>query len=177
MSGLLGLGVDRLLRRRLAAAAADLIVLRLRSADIDLLRLHRLGDLTLELDREQTVLDVRATDLDMVGQREAPLERAGRNPAIDVVVALLFGFVLLAAGNDQHVLLGRDVELVGLEPRDRQLDSIIIIAELDQVERRIILLALPERVVLEHVEQPVEADGGAPERRKIESTTHGMSSI
>ena len=38
---------------------------------------------------EQAVLHVGAPDLDMVGQREAALERAGRDPAIDVVVALL----------------------------------------------------------------------------------------
>jgi hypothetical protein len=30
--------------------------------------------------------------------------------------------------------------------------------------------------VFEHVEQPVEADGGTPEWRKIESTTHVLSS-
>jgi len=94
----------------------------------------------------------------MVGQREAALERARRDPAIDVVAAAFLGLVLLAARNDQDVLLGGDVEFVGLEPRDRQLDSIVIVAELDEVERRIILLGLRARAILEHVEQAVEAD-------------------
>ena len=70
----------------------------------------------------------------MVGEREAALERAGRDPAVDVVGALLSGLVVLAARDDQHVLLGRDVELVGLEAGDRKLDPIVVVPELDQVE-------------------------------------------
>ena len=106
------------------------------------LRLHRLGDFAHQLDRQQPVLEVRAAHLDMVGKREAPLERAVRNAAVDVVVALLLGFLFLAAGDDQHVLLGGDVDLVGLEPGNRELDAIIVVAQLDQVEGRIILLGL-----------------------------------
>ena len=48
--------------------------------------------------------------------------------------------------------------------------------ELDQIERRIIFSRLADAAVLEHVEQPVEADGGAPIGRKVESTTHCGSS-
>ena len=108
----------------------------------------------------------------MVGKREAPLERARGDPAIDVIVALLLILLALAAGDDQHVLLSGDVDLLRGEPGHRELDSIVVVAELDQVERRIILLRLRAAVVLEHVEQPVEADGGAPVGRKVESTTH-----
>ena len=54
--------------------------------------------------------------------------------------------VRLAAGDDQHVLLGGDVDLVGLEPGDGELDAIIVLAGLDQVEGRIILLGLPDEL-------------------------------
>lgn len=118
------LGLQRLLRRRLLA-----------SADVDLPRLHRLGDLAHQLDREQAVLQVRAAHLDMVGKRETPLERAGRNPAVNVIVAAVLALFGLLAADDQHVLLGGDVDLVALETGDGQLDPIIIVAELDQVER------------------------------------------
>src|SRR6185369_12852656 len=123
-------------------------------------------------DFEQAVFQVRALDLDMVGKREAPLERARRDPAIDVIVALLLAVLGLEASDDQHVLLGGDVDLVSLEPGDGELDSIVVIAELDEVERRVILLRLPRVAVFQHVEQAVEPDRGAPERRKVESTTH-----
>ena len=81
------LGLQRLLRSRLLAAA-----------DVDLPRLHRLGDLADQLDREQAVLQVRAAHLDMVGKREAPLERAGGDPAIDVVGAAVLELLVLLAG-------------------------------------------------------------------------------
>ena len=98
------------------SASASTVWLRrelLRSAaDVDLPRLHRLGDLAHQLDREQPVLQVRAPDLDMVGKREAALERAVGDPAIDEVAALLVALVRLAARDQQHVLLGGDVDLV-----------------------------------------------------------------
>src|SRR4029079_15414461 len=129
-----------------------------------------------QLDREKPVLQIRAFDLDMIGKREAPLERAVGNTAVDIIVALLLRLFALAAGDDQHVLLSRDVDLVGREPGDRQLDAIIVIAELDEVERRVFFRRVGATAVLEHVEQPVEADSGAPIGRKIKSTTHVMSS-
>src|SRR5438132_893644 len=178
-SGVLCLGIDGLLRRRLALAATDgrTLLAPGASADVDLLRLHRFGDFADEVDRKQPVADVRALDLDVVGEREAPLERAVGDAAIDIIRLLLFGLVLLAPGHEQHILLGGDVELVGLEPGDCELDAIFILADLDEVERRIILLRLTEAVVLEHVEQAVEPDRGTPEWRKIESTAHVLSSF
>ena len=68
-------------------------------------------------------------------------ERVG-DAAVDIVGAALLGLLLLLAADDQHVLLGGDVDLFGLEAGDRQLDAIIVVAELDQVERRIVFLAL-----------------------------------
>src|SRR4029078_12620630 len=65
-SGVLGFGVHRLSRRQLLRSPAA----------VDLSRPHRLRYLAAQLDREQPVLQVRALDLDVVGKREAPLERA-----------------------------------------------------------------------------------------------------
>src|SRR6185437_5149944 len=166
----LGFGVDRLLGRGLVVADGALL-----PADLDLLRLHRLGDFALELDRQHPVLHVRALDLDMVGKSEAPLERAVGDSAIDEVAVLLLTLFGLAARDDQLVLLAGNVDLVAGEAGDGELDAIIVVALLDQIEGRVIFLAsLAEAVVLEHVEQPVEADSGTPERREIESTTHGL---
>ena len=80
----------------------------------------------------------------MVGQREAPLERAVGDPAVDVIRAALAALLALAAGDDQLALLAGDVDLVGPEPGDRQLDAIVVVAGLDQVERRVILAAFPK---------------------------------
>ena len=60
---------------------------------------------------------------------------------------------------------------------DRQFDPVIVVAELDQVERRIVFLALTGAAVFEHVEQPVEADGRTTIGSKIKSTTHVLSSL
>jgi hypothetical protein len=112
----------------------------------------------------------------VVGEREAPLERAVGDAAIDELAALFVALIGLAAGDEQYVLLGRDVDLFGLEPGDRELDALIVLALLDEVEGRVVFLGLPDRAVLEHVEQAVEADGRAPVGRKVECTAHDMSS-
>src|SRR5205823_3171252 len=113
-SGVLALGFNRLLRCRsiLALSASDRLTLLAPFAriDLDLLRLHRFGDLAHQVDCEQSVTNVRTLDLDMVGKREAALERARGDAAIDIVGALVFGLIALAAGHDQHILLSRDVE-------------------------------------------------------------------
>jgi len=44
--------------------------------DRDPARLHRLGDFPLKVDDQQAVLELRALDLDVVGQRELALEVA-----------------------------------------------------------------------------------------------------
>jgi hypothetical protein len=50
------------------------------AVDRDLPRLHGLGDLPDQFDFEQTVVERRALDLDIVGQVELPLEGAGSLP-------------------------------------------------------------------------------------------------
>ena len=83
--------------------------------------------------------------------------------------------VTLLASDDQHVLLRGNVDLVIAETGDGEVDAVIVLAKLDEIERGVIILARAG-VVLHHVEQPVEADGGTPIGREIESTTHVMSS-
>ena len=116
-------------------------VSRFASADVDFPRLHRLGDLADQLDGEQAVLQVGAAHLNMVGQREAPLERARGDAAIDVIGAALVR-LSSSSRNDQHVLLGGDVDLFGLEAGDGQLNPKLVVTKLDEVERGIILLGL-----------------------------------
>ena len=142
------------------------------AADLDLARLHRLGDLAHQLNRQEAVPKVGTAHLDVVGQREAALERAVSDAAVDVVGTALLIVLALAAGDDQHVLLRSDVDLAGLETGDRQLDSVLVVTILDQVERRVVFLAAAEARILEHVEQPVEADAGTAVGRKVGSATH-----
>jgi hypothetical protein len=51
-------------------------VVRGGAVDLDEARLHRLGDFPLKVDDQQAVLELRALDLDVVGQRELALEVA-----------------------------------------------------------------------------------------------------
>src|SRR5437660_246226 len=79
--------------------------LRLRRAvaNWNLARLLRLGDLAHEIDMEETVHQRGAGHLDVVGELEATLERAGRDALIEHL-ALLFGLFLLVAADRQRVL-------------------------------------------------------------------------
>src|ERR1700751_5743636 len=79
------------------------------AADRDATRLHRLGDLPLEVDDQQAVLEAGALDLDVVGERELALEIARRDAAMQE--ALLF-LLALAALEGQDVLLDRQRDLV-----------------------------------------------------------------
>jgi len=72
-------------------------------------------------------------------------------------------------------LLAGDLDVVAAEAGDGYLDPVAVVVELDEVERWIVLTA--EIAVLEHVEQPVEADAGAPEIAKVKCTAHVLSSI
>ena len=101
-----------------------------RIADVDLPRLHRLGNFAHQLDRQQPVLQVRAAHLDVIGERKPPLERAVRNAAVDVVVPFSSVSSDLRPRDDQHVLLGGDVDLIRLEASDGELDTIIVFAVL-----------------------------------------------
>jgi hypothetical protein len=81
--------------------------------DLDPARPHRLGHLARQLDRQQPVLEPRVLHLDVVGELEAPLERAGRDAAVQVLRALL---ALLAPAHHQQVGLRRQLQLAGAKP-------------------------------------------------------------
>src|SRR6266700_1605567 len=61
----------------------DLLGLVRRRGDRDLARLQLLGDVALEVDEEQAVLQRGAFDLDMVGELEAALKGPRGNAAIE----------------------------------------------------------------------------------------------
>src|SRR5204862_329603 len=87
------------------------------AADRDLPRFHRLGNLALERDRQQAIVEPRIFDDDKVGELEGALESARRNPAVEIalaggVAALVIAF---AAGNGQQVVLRDDLDLVARE--------------------------------------------------------------
>src|SRR4051812_32287260 len=74
------------------------------AADVDLARLHRLGDLALQGDAEQAVGKLGAADLHEVGQLEAALEGAVGNADVQEI-AVLAALLAAAAGDGQHVLV------------------------------------------------------------------------
>src|ERR1700751_1339760 len=94
--------------------------LRAAVADRDLARLHRLRDLTHEIDVQESVLERRALDLDMLGELEHALERARRDALVEHLALLLLGLGLLLALDRQRVLLRRDRELFLREARARE---------------------------------------------------------
>src|SRR5262249_53686440 len=76
-------------------------------------RLQLLGHIAHERDVEQSILQLRALDLDMLSELEAPLERARGDAAVQVLGLLPFG--LLLAVNGQELLLDIDLQLVFAE--------------------------------------------------------------
>src|SRR5260370_34764786 len=96
------------------------------AGDLDLARLHRLGDLTHEIDMEQTIGEARAGDLDMVGELEMALEGASRDAAMQIFrgVLVLPGL----AANQELVLLDRDVEILVREAGPRHAQAISVLA-------------------------------------------------
>src|SRR3712207_6045568 len=104
LASLSGLGAPDLLRlvvllERLSAPGRDL----------DPARLQGLGDLTLQFDRKQAILQLRVRDLHVVGEVEALLERAGRDAAVKNLHA--FGLRMLLAGDEKRVRLLNELDL------------------------------------------------------------------
>ena len=123
---------------------------------------------------QQAVLQVGALHLDMVGELEAPLERASRDAAVQELTLLLLGLLLTLDVED--LLLDVDLQLILAEAGDRHGDAVLVLAEPLDVVRRVCGRPCVEpgnRV--EHVEQPVEADGGAIEGGKIDLSHHKSS--
>src|SRR3954454_14889062 len=111
--------------------------LRLAVSDRNLARLFRLGDLTDELDVQETVLELRAGYLDVIGKLEAAFERAGRDALIEHLTLVLFALLLLLAPDGEGVFLGLDGQLVLAKARERNGDAVAVIAGTLDVIRRI----------------------------------------
>src|SRR2546421_8143705 len=89
----------------------------------DLARLFRLGDFAHQVDVQETVRELRAGNLDIVGQLEAALERAGRDALIEHL-ALVLGLLLLLTFHSESVFLGLDRQFVLGKARDRNGDAV-----------------------------------------------------
>src|SRR6266566_2456164 len=77
--------------------------LRLAIADRDLARLLRLGNLAHEIDVQESVLEGRTLDLDIVGKLEDALERASRDALIEHLAVVLLVLRLFLAFDRQRV--------------------------------------------------------------------------
>src|SRR6185437_9782956 len=122
-----------------------------------------LRDDTLQLDVKQTVFELGAFDLHVLGKLEPALERAARNAVIEV--RGLFG-VLALARDVKHAIVHFDVQVFLAEAGHRNGNAIaILFGALDIVGR----IALRGVCRIEQVQQPVIADGGTEQGSKIES--------
>src|ERR1700753_600271 len=135
------------------------------AADRDAARLLRLGDLPLQVDDQQAVLETGTPDFDMVGKRELALEVARRDATMQEGLALLLA---LAAFEGQHVLLDRQGDFVRREAGERDRDLEAVLVETFDVVGGIGLLAHALGGFGE-VEQTVESDDRTIQGRKINS--------
>src|SRR5262245_53951698 len=143
-------------------------------ADGDAARLQALRDIAHEVDMQQTVLELGALHLDVVGELEAALEGSGGDAAVQELALLVLGLLLGADG--EHLLLDVDVELVLAEAGHRHADPVLVVGEpLDVVGRVGGRAAVDAGYGVEQVEEPVEADGGAIEGGKIDVSHHKSS--
>src|SRR5215211_7650117 len=104
--------------------------------------------------------------LDMLGKVEALPEGPRCDaPVQDLSALLLFG--VLVAGHEQGVLLLDALDLAGGEARQRHRDAIVVFAGPLDVVGRPVRRRFGTRRLVQHIEQPVEADGRAVEGRKV----------
>src|SRR5579885_138777 len=150
--------------------------LRALLADRDLARLLALRNFADEVDMQETVFEIRAADLDMVGELEFALESTRRDALIEhfAFLPFLFGFLLTADG--ELVFLHLDVEFLIGEARTGDRDAIRILAGALDIVGRITGYAavMPERI--EQRKDAVETDGRTVKGAEIE-TCHDISSI
>lgn len=72
------------------------------------------------------MLECRLAGLDEVGKLESPLERTGRDAAMQIIALILvFGAL---AGDGELILLGNDLDIVRSETGDGQCDAIAVLA-------------------------------------------------
>src|ERR1700683_1503693 len=110
-----------------------------------------------QVDRQQSVLQVRPQYLHAVRQHEGALELARGDAAVDVLPAFV---VLLPAADDELALLSSDIELVAGETRHRKCNAqafraVPVSRNTFDVVRRITLRSLADAI--EHALDLVEA--------------------
>jgi hypothetical protein len=104
----------------------------------------------------------------MVGEAEAPLERAPGNAAMQVAAVLVL--LLRLAGDKQRAFLHDDVDLVAREPGNRHRQAIGILAGLLDVVRRVGERgAVDMRCRIDQARQTIKADRRTEQRREIEA--------
>src|SRR5689334_22155011 len=81
---------------------------------------HALGFRANEVDRQQSVFQVRRHHPHTFREHEGALKLARRDPAVEILPGFV---VLLPATDEELVLLDRHVELFAAEARDRQRDA------------------------------------------------------
>src|SRR5262249_49625191 len=141
-------------------------------ADRDLAGLLRLGNLSHEIDVQESLLESRALDLDVVGELEDALESARRDGLAEHLAPVLLVLCLFLAFDRQRVFLCFDRKLVLAEAGHRHRDAIGVLAGALDIVGRIARSGLE---AVEHGEEPVETDGRTIEGSKIESS-HGITS-
>src|SRR5262245_24909957 len=125
---------------------------------------------------QETVLERRPLDLDMVGELEHALERARGDALIKGLALLLLGPRLLVAADRQRVVLHLDLEVRLAKSGNGYRNAIVVLAGPLDVVGRITRGAVVASHLIEEGEQPVEANGRTIEGSKIESS-HGISSF
>src|SRR5262245_43832651 len=143
-------------KRRRLDARLDLAC-RLAVADGNAARLQALRDIAHEVDIEEAVLEVGTLHLDVVGELEAPLDRAGGDAAVQELALLVIG--LLLGADAEHLLLDVDMDLVLAEAGHRHGDPVLVVGEpLDVVGRIGGRAGVEAGHGVEQVEEPVEAN-------------------
>src|SRR5688500_4795406 len=156
------------LRPQVLLRGSHLLYLRSRTtADWNAPRFHLLGDFSHELDLQQTILECRAFDLDVVGEIKDPLERARRDPLVQVI---LIGRFRLASFNGEHVLFGRHRNFNRRETGQRQRYLVAVFRLPLDVIWRIVILPLGALRRIKEVEKMVVSDSGPRQGCKIISS-------
>jgi hypothetical protein len=121
---------------------------------------------------QQSILEARALDLDVVGKLEDALKSARGDALIEHFAVLLF-LRLFGALDRQRVFFRFDRQVFLAETGDRDCDAVVVLTSPLDVVGRIARSCLES---IKHGKEPVETDGGTVKGSKIESS-HGISSI
>ena len=123
---------------------------------------------------EQPVLELGSLHLDMLGELEAALERAAGNALVKDVLALRLVALFALARNGEHAVVQLHIQVLLGEPGHRNADAVMGLVGTFDVIGRVAVAGIVLRNLVQHVEQPVEADGRTEKRGKIESHGHNL---